>query len=111
NRTDILTQPPLAQGAKPITFGGPAEFNHFGVLEENNETWLAWQYQPLMSARELGIRGKHNIDNALAALALGKAAGISMPTMIATLKTFRGLRHRCEWVANKRGVDFFNDSK
>src|SRR5690606_39996037 len=40
NRTDILTQPPLAQGAKPITFGGPAEFNHFGVLEENNETWL-----------------------------------------------------------------------
>lgn len=111
NRTDILTQPPLAQGAKPITFGGPAEFNHFGVLEENNETWLAWQYQPLMSARELGLRGKHNIDNALAALALGKAAGISMPTMLATLKSFRGLRHRCEWIANKRGVDFFNDSK
>lgn len=111
NRKDILTQPPLAQGAKPITFGGPAEFNHFGVLEENGETWLAWQFQPLMPARELGIRGKHNIDNALAALALGKAAGIPLPEMLATLKSFRGLRHRCEWVANKRGIDFFNDSK
>lgn len=111
NRKDILTQPPLAQGAKPITFGGPAEFNHFGVIEEEGETWLAWQFQPLLRASELVIRGKHNLDNALAALALGRAAGIPMDAMIATLKKFRGLKHRCEWVANKQGVDFFNDSK
>src|SRR5690606_23062764 len=99
NRKDILTQPPLAQGKKPITFGGPAEFNHFGVIEENGETMLAWQFQPLMPASELGIRGRHNMDNALAALALGKAAGIPMNVMLDTLKSFRGLRHRCEWVA------------
>lgn len=111
NRKDILTQPPLAQGAKPITFGGPAEFNHFGVLEENGETWLAWQFQPLLNASELIIRGKHNIDNALAALALGHAAGIPMAAMLAALKKFRGLPHRCEWVNAIHGVDFFNDSK
>jgi UDP-N-acetylmuramoylalanine--D-glutamate ligase len=47
----------------------------------------------------------------LAALALGDAAGIPIDAMIATLKEFRGLHHRCEFVATKSGVDFYNDSK
>ncbi len=111
NRRDPLTQPPLAQGAKPITFGGPAEFHHFGVLEEAGETWLAWQFTPLLPASALRIRGKHNLDNALAALALGHAAGLPMEAMLDTLREFRGLPHRCEWVTAKNGVDFFNDSK
>ena len=51
------------------------------------------------------------MDNALAALALGDAAGIPLVAMIATLKEFRGLHHRCEFVAIKSGVDFYNDSK
>src|SRR5690606_30425034 len=108
NRQDILTQPPIAQGSKPISFGGPAEFNHFGLLSQQGEQWLAWQFQPLLPVREVNIRGKHNIDNALAALALGQAADIPMPAMLAALKTFRGLPHRCEWIAQKSGVDFFN---
>lgn len=111
NRKDLLTQPPLALNSKPITFGGAAEFNHFGIIEEADDTWLAWQFEPLIAASELQIRGKHNIDNALAALALGHAAGIPSPAMLAALKKFRGLAHRCEWVATKGGVDFFNDSK
>lgn len=112
NREDILTQPPLATGVKPITFGGAAEFNNFGTLIDNEgEQWLAWQFERLLPARELKIRGKHNVNNALAALALGYAAGIPMSAMIEALKEFSGLPHRCEWVANKNGVDFFNDSK
>lgn len=112
NREDILTQPPLATGVKPITFGGAAEFNNFGTLIDNEgEQWLAWQFERLLPARELRIRGKHNVNNALAALALGYAAGIPMSAMIEALKEFSGLPHRCEWVANKNGVDFFNDSK
>jgi len=111
NRKDILTQPPLAQGARPITFGGAAEFNHFGLLEQDGETWLAWQFEPLLRTGELKMAGGHNVDNALAALALGRAAGISQTAMLDTLKTFRGLPHRCEWVARKGEVDFYNDSK
>jgi len=112
NREDILTQPPLATGVKPITFGGAAEFNNFGTLIDNDgEQWLAWQFEQLLPVRELKIRGKHNVNNALAALALGYAAGIPMSAMIEALKEFSGLRHRCEWVADKNGVDFFNDSK
>lgn len=111
NRQDVLTHPPLASGVRPITFGGGAEFNNFGIIQEQGEDYLAWQFQPLLPASRLKIRGKHNVDNALAALALGYAAGLPVPAMIETLQTFAGLPHRCEWVATFTGVEFFNDSK
>jgi UDP-N-acetylmuramoylalanine--D-glutamate ligase len=111
NRNDVLTHPPLAAGAKPIFFGGAAEFRTFGLIPDAGEIWLAWQFEKLLPASALKIKGTHNLDNALAALALGHAAGIPLASMVQTLKDFAGLPHRCEWVASHKGVDFFNDSK
>jgi UDP-N-acetylmuramoylalanine--D-glutamate ligase len=111
NRHDLLTHPPLAQGTKAIQFGGKADFGSFGLIEENGQEYLAKNLTALMPASELKIRGRHNMENALAALALGDAAGIPMAAMIATLKSFKGLRHRCEFVAEIKGVEFYNDSK
>lgn len=111
NRKDVLTHPPLAAGVKPIYFGGNADFGSFGLTEENGEEYLAKNLTPLMPSRELKIRGRHNVDNALAALALGDAAGIPMDAMLTALKRFKGLKHRCEFVATKNGVEFYNDSK
>lgn len=111
NRKDVLTHPPLAAGVKPIYFGGNADFGSFGLTEENGEEYLAKNLTPLMPSRELNIRGRHNVDNALAALALGDAAGIPMDAMLVALKSFKGLKHRCEFVAVKNGVEFYNDSK
>lgn len=111
NRNDLLTHPPLAAGVKPTFFGGKADFGGFGVMSRDGVEFLAKNLTPLMAAAELKIRGRHNIDNALSALALGDAAGIPMNAMLATLKTFSGLRHRCEFVAEKNGVEFYNDSK
>jgi len=111
NRNDILTHPPLAVGAKPVYFGGRADFGAFGLLDRDGEEYLAKNLTPLLPARELKIRGRHNIDNALAALALGDAAGIPMAAMLGALREFRGLRHRCEYVASIDGVEFYNDSK
>ena len=111
NRKDILTHPPLAAGVKPVYFGGKADFGSFGLIQDNDGEFLAKNLTPLISTKELKIRGRHNVDNALAALALGDAAGIPMDAMLATLKTFAGLRHRCEFVAEKNGVEFYNDSK
>ncbi len=111
NRNDILTHPPLAAGATPIYFGGKADFGAYGVMEQDGEDYLAKNLTPLLAARELKISGRHNLDNALAALALGDAAAIPMAAMLETLKSFRGLRHRCEFVAQVKGVDFYNDSK
>ena len=111
NRNDLLAHPPLAANAKPIYFGGKADFGSFGLIEDEGKTYLAKNLKPLLDAKELKISGKHNVDNALAALALGDAAGIPVDAMIETLKEFRGLHHRCEYVATKSGVDFYNDSK
>lgn len=111
NRHDLLTHPPLAQGVKPIQFGGAADFGGFGLINENGQEYLAKNLTPLMPASELKIRGRHNVENALAALALGDAAGIPMPAMLTSLKNFKGLRHRCEFVAQIKGVEFYNDSK
>ncbi len=111
NRRDILTHPPLGAGVKPISFGGAAEFNHFGLLEKDDEQWLAWQFEPLVPVADLKIKGSHNVDNALAALAIGHAAGLPMSAMLKALREFSGLAHRCEWVAEIKGVEFYNDSK
>jgi UDP-N-acetylmuramoylalanine--D-glutamate ligase len=111
NRKDILTHPPLAAGVKPVYFGGNADFGSFGLIQDSDGEFLAKNLMPLISTKELKIRGRHNVDNALAALALGDAAGIPMDAMLATLKTFAGLRHRCEFVAEKNAVEFYNDSK
>lgn len=111
NRNDVLTQPPFAAGTKPIYFGGKADFGSFGLMRFDGVEFLCKNLTPLMASSELRIRGRHNIDNALAALALGDAAGIPMNAMLTILKTFSGLPHRCEFVAEKKGVEFYNDSK
>lgn len=111
NRNDVLTQPPLAQGKRATFFGGNADFGGFGIAQHNGEAYLCKNLTPLLAVSELKIRGGHNVDNALAALALGDAAQLPMAAMLDTLREFRGLRHRCEWVATIDGVEFFNDSK
>jgi len=53
----------------------------------------------------------HNISNALAALAVGESLGLSMVATIGALLDFKGLRHRCELVADDGSVRWINDSK
>jgi UDP-N-acetylmuramoylalanine--D-glutamate ligase len=60
---------------------------------------------------ELGIRGSHNVENALAASAAAIAAGADIASIAKVLREFRGVEHRLEWVAAVNGVAFYNDSK
>ena len=60
---------------------------------------------------ELKIKGLHNIDNAKAAVALGRAMGFSEKAMASVLKTFTGLPHRSQTVATVNGITWVNDSK
>lgn len=112
NRDDPLSRPLVADQLPCWTFGlGKPDFRGFGLTEESGEKWLAFQFEKLMPARELKIRGAHNQANALAALALGHAVGLPFDAMLATLKTFAGLPHRCQWVRERRGVHYYDDSK
>ncbi len=65
----------------------------------------------LMPLAELPLEGRHNAANALAALALGVAAGLDEQVMCDALRKFKGLSHRMQRVAEIRGVTWVNDSK
>lgn len=112
NRDDPLTQPPLAPNAQVYSFGlGKPDLKQFGLLTQQAELFLAFGLKKLISAREVKLAGKHNLANALAALAIGQHLGLPMETMLEVLRSFTGLPHRCQWVASKNSVDFINDSK
>ena len=65
----------------------------------------------LLTRDEMQLRGLHNVQNVLAALAVGLACGASPDSMRETVKNFRPVEHRLERVAEIAGVEFYNDSK
>ncbi|HWB97316.1 MAG TPA: UDP-N-acetylmuramoyl-L-alanine--D-glutamate ligase [Bryobacteraceae bacterium] len=65
----------------------------------------------LMNASEIPIRGRHNIENVMAAAAAARLAGASLEAIAAAVRTFHAVEHRLEFVRNLQGVDFYNDSK
>lgn len=83
----------------------------FGLVEQHHQLYLAKGDTLLMPANELPVIGKHYQTNALAALAIGDAFGLKMEPMLHVLKTFQGLPHRCQWVRERAGVRWYNDSK
>lgn len=112
NRDDKLTQALLPQGTGRITFGlNTPDLNQYGIIEDESGRWLARGRDKLLCVDDLRIRGAHNQANALAAMALGEAAGLRIEPMLETLRTFAGLEHRCQWVSDKGGLHWFNDSK
>ena len=66
---------------------------------------------PVCDVSELQILGKHNYENAMAAVAMAYAYGTPMDIIRRTLKEFAGVEHRIEFVAEKNGVAYYNDSK
>jgi len=112
NRADPLTRPLLAEGVSVVTFGlDRPGFNDFGLLVEAGVEYLAYRFDVLLPVSQLKIVGRHNIENALAALALGHSAGLEMAPMLEALQAFSGLSHRCQFVGELNGVRFYNDSK
>ena len=87
------------------------EENEFGICEVNNIKSLHFGKTKLIDVDQLKLKGSHNIQNALAALALGYACGLPIEGMLETLKTFKGLPHRTQFVAEINGVNWINDSK
>jgi UDP-N-acetylmuramoylalanine--D-glutamate ligase len=86
----------------------PADFS---LLRIGGRTLLAHHGQALLDVERMKISGLHNAANALAALALGDAAGLPMPKMLEALESFPGLPHRSEWIADVAGVRYIDDSK
>ncbi len=112
NRDDPLTIPLLSADVDVLSWRmGEPEARGFGLCEDAGVEYLCHGNDLLMPVAELSLAGRHNVANALAAMALGYSVGLPLASMADTLRTFRGLPHRCELVAEVDGVRYVNDSK
>ncbi|BEU87010.1 UDP-N-acetylmuramoyl-L-alanine--D-glutamate ligase [Selenomonas sp. TAMA-11512] len=74
---------------------------------------IRWQgvVHPLLRTLEMGIVGGHNVENALAAALMAFLAGVAPEAIARVLRSFRGVAHRIEFVRERGGVRWYNDSK
>ncbi len=87
-----------------------------GVREVSPGAWLdgarlVVNGRLLMEAGDVPIRGRHNLENALAASIAASLAGVPPETIAAAIRTFKAVEHRLEFVREVSGISFYNDSK
>jgi len=108
NRDDPRSMAMAQAGRKIVTFGlDSPRGDDFGVAGGK----LMRGRDEIIAVDELAIRGAHNVANALAAAALASTLGISAEGLRTGLKGFKGLPHRLQLVAARRGVEWYDDSK
>lgn len=109
NADDALTLPAVATQVLALSLTDSS--SGYGIVQHQGQDYLLVAGEPLLPVTEMSLFGKHNQFNALAAAALALAAGASRQAIASTLRSFRGLAHRCELVAERQGVRWVNDSK
>jgi UDP-N-acetylmuramoylalanine--D-glutamate ligase len=72
---------------------------------------LVWRGEPLIGLGDIRLRGTHNVENAMAAAAVTLARGVERAAVCEALRTFAGVPHRLEEIAEVTGVLYVNDSK
>ncbi len=83
----------------------------YHVGQHADAEWLIANGEAVLPLSALRIPGLHNAANALAALALADGVGLPRSAAIAVLRQFTGLPHRAQWVGERRGVVYIDDSK
>jgi len=94
-----------------VTFSTQRTDADYCLLRDGARTFLCRHGAAVFEMARMKITGLHNAANALAALALGDAAGLPLAAMLQALESFPGLPHRSAWVADFRGVRYVDDSK
>ena len=84
-----------------------------GAFEERGTlvTILNGKRSEIIGVDEISIKGPHNLYNAMASSLVGQLSGVNTASIRATLKNFKGVEHRQEFVREVNGVRFYNDSK
>lgn len=103
--------------AQSFVTGEPSQIIRFGLDKPAKgefglvDGFMAFGDEKILATSALKIRGSHNIQNALAALALCHGVGVPYQVCLQALVDFSGLEHRCQFVTQINGVAFYNDSK
>lgn len=83
-----------------FTKDGEIIFRHFDGTLEN-----------IMKVSDVFIKGRHNIENAMAAILSAYSLGVDLEIIVDTIKNFKGVEHRIEFVRTFNGINYYNDSK
>ncbi len=113
NFDDELTRDMINRAAcKVVYFSRQRELAE-GAFVKNNRLVIKFNgtRHELCTVDELGIKGGHNVENALAASMIAFLAGAQVEGIVEVLKTFQGVEHRIEFVRELDGVKYYNDSK
>jgi len=98
--------------ANPVLFSVKQELDEGLFLRGSELICRANDKEKVLTTRnEIFLRGLHNVENVLASLAAGLACGASPESMRETVRDFKGVEHRIEFVEEIDGVKFYNDSK
>jgi len=113
NRDDAHVAAMVAPARRALSFSLRADSgaDYTLLARVDGSRWLARRGEPLLSLEQMRLTGEHNAANALAALALGDALSLPLAAMLEELRSFAGLPHRSQWVAEVRGVRYIDDSK
>ena len=96
-----------------VCFFSRKELLDEGAIVADGVLTMRWNGKeiPVLPVKELQIPGGHNVENALAAMAMAYLAGAAPEKIAEVLRAFEGVEHRIEPVLNFEGVDYYNDSK
>jgi len=113
NRDDPIVRLMRLPGRTVQTFGAgvPESEEEWGLVVRDGSAWLARGGELIIPAASLALVGRHNAQNALAALALAGAVVKLQRPVLEALQRFHGLPHRMQPVHEARGVLFVDDSK
>lgn len=96
---------------KVLYFSSKRKLDKGIYLEDGNIIYRNPDECLVCNVKELKLLGVHNYENVMAAVAMAAAYGVPMDSIRKTIKEFAGVEHRIEFVAEKNGVAYYNDSK
>ena len=97
--------PPLK--ARTVTFSA---YQRGGDLDLRDDV-IHFHGEPVLRVSDTNLRGLHNAENLMVALAIGAAYGVDLAPMTEALQSYKPLPHRCELVGTVDGIEYVNDSK
>ncbi len=98
--------------ASPFYFSSARELET-GIYLKGTEIYLADEGAPtpVLDIRETNLPGIHNAENMMAAIAMTHSMGVPLSRIAASVREFKAVEHRIEYVATRKGVAYYNDSK